>query len=71
MSIQSIEKRVALLEDQIGQLREELRSARGQKPKDWRRTIGAFTNDDGMLDILRDAMRLREADRKRTRSPTR
>jgi len=38
------------------------------KEKDWRRTIGAFTDDEGMKRILRDALRLREADRKKARS---
>jgi len=36
--------------------------------KDWRRTVGVFTDDPGMQSILRDAMRLREADRKKARA---
>jgi hypothetical protein len=37
-------------------------------PKDWRRTIGAFTDDVGMQEIFKEAMKIREQDRKRTRA---
>ena len=36
-----------------------------RKTKDWRQTIGAFTDDEGMKEILREAIRLRELDRKK------
>ncbi|HUE70015.1 MAG TPA: hypothetical protein VMP01_03930 [Pirellulaceae bacterium] len=61
----SLEKRVESLEAQVAELR-----ARPNAPKDWRRTIGAFTDDAGMLEILKEAMRLREADRKKVRKVT-
>ncbi len=41
-----------------------------RKIKDWRRTIGAFTDDEGMKEILREAIRFRELDRKKARSKT-
>ena len=63
----TLEKRVKALELQVAQLKDELRGARAGKWKDWRRTIGAFTDDEGMKEILRDAMRLRKLDRKKTR----
>jgi osmotically-inducible protein OsmY len=63
----NLDKRVALLESQMAQLQNELRST-GVRKKDWRRTIGAFTDDEGMQEILREAMRLREADRRKSRS---
>ena len=59
----SLEKRVETLETQMA----ELRAARAGQPKDWRRTIGAFTDDAGMQEILKEAMRLREADRQKAR----
>ena len=62
----SLERRVKNLETQVDELQGQLRAV--QKVKDWRRTIGAFTNDEGMQQILRDAMRLREADRKKVRA---
>jgi len=62
-----LEERVERLESQVAQLQGELRSVRTRE-KDWRRTIGAFTDDVGMQDILREAMRLREADRREAHS---
>jgi hypothetical protein len=50
-------------------LREEVRAQRQEKSRDWRRTIGAFT-DEGMREILKDAMKLREADRQQARAKT-
>lgn len=67
MASQSLERRIEILESQLGKLQEEVRAG---QPKDWRRTIGAFTDDQGMQRILRDAMRLREADRKKARAKT-
>ena len=64
----SLERRVKNLETQVDELQGQLRAV--QKVKDWRRTIGAFTNDEGMQQILRDAMRLQEADRKKVRAKT-
>ena len=63
----TLERRVKALELQVAQLQDEVRSAHGAKTKDWRRTIGAITDDEGMKEILREAMRLRELDRKKTR----
>ncbi len=60
----ALEKRVAVLEQQVAQL-----SANGAaaKPgeKDWRRTIGMFTGDEGMLQLFEEALKIREADRQR------
>jgi len=63
----ALEKRVRALESQVAQLQVELRSVRKAKPKDWRRTIGAFTDDEGMMGLLAEALRLRNSDRKKTR----
>ena len=69
MAQQSIQQRVATLESQMAEVRDQLAVSNGNK--DWRRTIGAFTGDNDMLKILRDAMKLREADRKaaKTKKP--
>jgi len=68
MAQTSIEQRLAVLESRVNELQEALRAAQQQPAKDWRRTIGAFTGDEGMQEIMREAMRLREADRKKARS---
>ena len=65
MTALTLEQRVNALEAQVARLQDELRAAEARRSKDWRRTIGAFTDDEGMQEILRDAMRLREADRKK------
>jgi hypothetical protein len=64
MARKSIEQRVANLESQIEEIRVQLAAGGG---KNWRPSIGAFTGDEGMLQLLRDAMKLREADRKADR----
>jgi hypothetical protein len=68
MSILTLEERVAELESQVNQIRTELHMVKERREKDWRRTIGAFTDDEGVTDILHDALRLREEDRRKARS---
>jgi hypothetical protein len=59
-----LEKRVAALEQEVAGLKATLAT----KPhKDWRRTIGMFSDDPGMLQIFHEAMKIREDDRRRTR----
>jgi hypothetical protein len=66
----SLKKRLEILESRVDQLQGEINVARSGKEKDWRRTIGAFTDDEGMQAILHEAIRLREVDRHNVR-PTR
>jgi hypothetical protein len=61
----SLKHRVEILEARLDKLQGELISSRNGKEKDWRRTIGAFTDDEGMQAILQEAMRLRENDRQK------
>ncbi len=68
MTIVALERRVKALESRVAQLQDELRSVHRVKKKDWRRTIGALTDDEGLKEILQEALRLREADRKKARS---
>jgi predicted nucleic acid-binding Zn-ribbon protein len=68
MARTTLRKRIDELELQISRLQDEVRAAKRERAKDWRRTMGAFTDDEGMQEILREAMRLREADRKKARS---
>jgi len=35
--------------------------------KDWRRTVGMFTDDPGMKELFAEAIKLREADRRKAR----
>jgi hypothetical protein len=65
MSRLSLEQRVAVLEQKIADLQANARN--GAKPKPWLRTLGLFGNDEGMLEIFDEAMKLREKDRQRAR----
>jgi hypothetical protein len=65
MSRVSLEKRVEALEKQVAELR--MAMANGARPKDWRRTIGMFTGDEGMQQLFEEALKSREADRARAR----
>lgn len=62
-----LEKRVAALEHEVA----NLRAALGTGKKDWRRTIGMFTDNPGMLEVFREALKTRAEDRRRTRPKTR
>ncbi len=70
MASGSLEKRVAQLELQVAKLQSELTTSPPRNGKDWRRTIGMFTDDPGMKDIFEEARKIREADRRKTRAPT-
>jgi hypothetical protein len=70
MHMPSLKDRVESLEVEVAALRDAIYSREDRITKNWQRTIGAFTDDDGMQQILRDAMQLREADRKKRRTTT-
>jgi len=60
----SLEQRVAVLERELS----ELKARRGNaRVKDWRRTVGMFTDNPGMKELFAEAMKLREADRSKAR----
>jgi hypothetical protein len=68
---QTVEERLSQLETRVAELQSALQVLR-PPTKDWRKTIGAFTDDIGMQAILEDAIQLREDDRRkaRTKKPT-
>ncbi|HZL88006.1 MAG TPA: hypothetical protein VFB96_06480 [Pirellulaceae bacterium] len=59
----NLEKRVESLEAQVA----ELRAARPGKPKDWRSAVAKYAGDADLQSIFVEAMRLRDADRKRAK----
>jgi hypothetical protein len=61
----TLERRVKALESQVARLQDELKNVQGERTKDWRRTVGAFTDDEGLKEILAEAMRLRDLDRQK------
>ena len=67
MASGSLEERVAQLELQLAKLQSELSTSPPKHGKDWRRTIGMFTDDPGMAEIFEEARKIRETDRRKTR----
>ncbi|MCI0683295.1 MAG: hypothetical protein L0Y71_14425 [Gemmataceae bacterium] len=61
----SLEQRVAALERQVAEMKAQ--HANGSRKKDWRRTVGMFTDNPGMIELFADAMKIREADRQKAR----
>lgn len=64
MKALTIEQRVAALEQELAELK--LQRHQGRE-KDWRRTIGVFTDQPEMKELFAEAMKLREADRRKAR----
>ncbi|HUE71311.1 MAG TPA: hypothetical protein VMP01_10545 [Pirellulaceae bacterium] len=64
----NLEKRVQTLEAQVA----ELRAERSGQPKNWRAAVAKYAGDGDLQSIFAEALKLREADRKRARQrPTR
>jgi hypothetical protein len=61
MATVPLEERVAALERQVAQLLAQQNA--GKPPKDWRDTLGMFTDDDVMKQITDAALAYRAADR--------
>lgn len=57
----SLQQRIAVLEKDVAELKRT--AVNGAPVKDWRRTIGMFTDDPDMLKILAEALKIRAADR--------
>ena len=68
MSQLTVEERQTNLEKEVNELRA---SANGSRANDWRSTIGMFTGDEVMKEIDREALKFREADRRKARKTAR
>jgi hypothetical protein len=67
MSQPTLEERVAALEQQVAELKAAVASGAGTK--DWQSTIGMFTGNEVMKRIDEEALKFREADRRKARRP--
>jgi hypothetical protein len=65
----TLEKRLSDLEFHVSEL--DRLVSRSPHAKDWRRSIGAFTDDRRMQAVFAEAMRIRAADRARVRRGSR
>jgi len=69
MSEATIEQRLERLEQLVEELRQQVSRKPGQPGRDdWRRTIGAFAGDPVAKEIIDEALRIREEQRRQVRS---
>ena len=61
----SLEHRLATVERRLDELQTVM--ALPTPRSDWRQSVGVFTDRPGVLEILDEAQKLREADRRRSR----
>ena len=64
MSQSLLEKRVAALEQEVAGLKAKLTRQSG---RDWKKTLGMFTDDPEMIEFFQDGLKVREENRRRTR----
>ncbi len=65
MSDESLEDRVTRLEQIVEELRREVRRPPGKPGRDdWQSTIGAFADDSVAKEMIDEALRLREEERR-------
>jgi hypothetical protein len=64
----TVEKRLSNLETRVSELDRIVKEP--AQAKDWRRSIGAFTDDPSMQAVFNDAQRIRTADRARAHRRT-
>jgi hypothetical protein len=69
MSEATIEQRLERLEQIVEELRQQASRKPGQPGRDdWRRTIGMFANDPIAKEIIDEALKIREEQRREFRS---
>lgn len=64
MSTATLEERVAKLEGFVDELRDRRAAVDTPGRDDWRSTVGMFADDPVMQEIVDEAQRIREADRR-------
>lgn len=62
---ENLEHRLATVERRLDELQTVMASPTPRS--DWRQSVGAFTDRPGVLEIFKEAQKLREADRRRSR----
>lgn len=67
MSEQTLEERVATLEQQVARLSDLLRPGAEPGRDDWKSVVGMFANDPIMKEIDEEVRKIRERDRERAR----
>jgi hypothetical protein len=68
MSHETLEERVAALEQEVARLTQQKQPDDEPGRDDWKSTVGMFANDPIMKEIDEEARKIREEDRRRTRA---
>lgn len=68
MSHETLEERVAALEQEVARLTRQKQPDDEPSRDDWKSTVGMFANDPIMKEIDEEARKIREEDRRRTRA---
>jgi hypothetical protein len=68
MTLRELEKRLTQLESQVTRLQSEVHSAKGRKKPAWKHSLEKFADDQDLLSIFSEAMKLREAERRKARN---
>ena len=68
MTVKELEQRVMALERQVQRLSSQVQATKATGGKGWLAAVEEFAGDEDLLSIFADAQKLREQDRKRTRS---
>jgi len=67
MTLRELEQRVAQLESALSRLQLQVDSSKAERKPGWKRSLEKFAGDEDLLSILADAMKLREAERRKAR----
>ncbi len=63
MTVKELEQRIAALEHQVKQLQSQRNSA-SEHRHDWEATVDKFKNDEHLLAVFAEAMKVREKERR-------
>lgn len=63
MAQPTLDQRVATLEQEVARLSQLLPGEKQPQQKDWRSTLGMFTGDPIMKEIIEEGRKIRELDR--------
>jgi hypothetical protein len=67
MSAKDLERRIAALELQVKLLQEEREAAQNGNRHNWEATVDKFKGDEDILAVLKEAIKLREKERRAVR----
>lgn len=68
MPRRTLEQRLATLESQFREMKDELSGSRVAQPAGWRHAIEKYADDADLQSVFSEALKLREADRKKGRA---